>query len=262
MAQKGEREYNKGSGFGNDAVIGCFPMAEISIFLAFAAGLLSFFSPCLLPILPGFVGFLSGSVKGKAPDRLKLFLSSCAFVIGFGAVFMAFGLILNGVLGGATADIKALISRIGGALVILFGLFVMGVFKVGFLEQEHKIAPMKTRWQYLTSALFGATFAAGWSPCVGAVLGGVLTLAATDSAGAFPLMLAFTAGLGVPFLFIGGIGTEAIGFISKFKGAMKYYNLIVGFFLVVIGLLMATGLLPQISSFFAIGQLTGAMYGI
>src|SRR5512143_301297 len=115
-------------------------MAEISVFVAFAAGLLSFFSPCLFPVLPGFLGFLSGSVeRGQKPDRVKLFLSSAFFVLGFGLVFIVFGIALNALLGSASADVKDLLSRAGGVVVIGFGLFVMGILRLPFLESEHKL---------------------------------------------------------------------------------------------------------------------------
>jgi len=225
-------------------------MAEISIFVAFLAGLLSFFSPCLFPVLPGFLGFLTGNAqKGERQDRMKLFISSVFFVLGFSAVFMVYGLILNSILGSATVEFKDIVSKIGGVVVIGFGLFVMGILRLPFLEAEYKLSPKKTKWQYATSALFGATFAAGWSPCVGAVLGSVLTLAAVDRAGALIPLVAYSVGLGIPFLVLGALGTEAIRLLGKFKGVMKYFNIVTGLFLVGIGMLMLTGKLAEVSYF-------------
>lgn len=233
-------------------------MAEIELFVAFAAGLLSFFSPCLFPLLPGFLGFLTGNMKaGKKPDRLRLFLSSAFFVAGFGFVFMLFALVLNGLLGSASVEAKDLISRAGGIVVIGFGLYVMGILKLPFLDSEYRLSPKKTKWQYLTSFLFGATFAAGWSPCVGAVLGSVLALAATNATGAFFPMLAFSAGLGLPFLVVGALGTEAVRLLGSAKGFMKYFSIITGLFLLGLGVLMLTGKLAEVSNFIVAVQMTG-----
>ncbi|MFH0879766.1 MAG: cytochrome c biogenesis protein CcdA [Lentisphaerota bacterium] len=230
-------------------------MASLPVLIAFLAGLFSFLSPCVLPLLPGFLGFLSGmstaanerrkagaksGALGAAPGRLKLFANALAFVLGFTLTFALIGLLLSSVLAGAGYDIRVWLGRIGGLVIIAFGLFTLGILKLPFLEQEYRLPAVKTRYQYLTSALFGISFAVGWSPCVGAVLGGILTLSATDPGGALLPMLAYSAGLGIPFLILGALGSEAIALMKRFRGIWPYFNLVAGILLVVVGVLLAT----------------------
>lgn len=231
-------------------------MASLSIPIAFLAGLLSFLSPCVLPLLPGFFGFLSGisgiaENRGKSATagaaaspseggRLKLFSNSMAFVLGFTLAFALIGVLLSGLLSGAGYGIRVWLARIGGLAIIAFGLYTLGILKLPFLEHEYRLPAVKTRYQYLTSALFGISFAVGWSPCVGAVLGGILTLSATDPGGALFPMLAYSAGLGLPFLIMGALGTEAIALMKRFRAIWPYFNLIAGLLLVVVGVLVAT----------------------
>lgn len=225
-------------------------MAPLSIPISFLAGLLSFLSPCVLPLVPGFLSFLSGvgGLQDTAKSdhaRLRLFLNAVFFVLGFSAAFAFIGLLLSGLLASASYDIRLWLSRIGGLVIIAFGLFVLGVLKLPFLEQEYKLQPLHTRYQYLTSALFGISFAVGWSPCVGAVLGSILTLAASDAGGAVAPMLAYSLGLGIPFLLMGALGTEALGLLSRFKGFMRYFNLFTGLLLILLGVLVMTGQLAR-----------------
>lgn len=243
-------------------------MFSVSIPIAFVAGMLSFLSPCVLPILPGFLGYLQGLVgKGRASgadkhDRVKLFANSLAFVLGFGITFTLLGVLINGIFAQSSMQLRTLLSQIGGAVIVFFGLFVLGLIKVPALENEYKLPAKKTRFQYLTSAIFGISFAVGWTPCVGAVLGSIITLAATDAGGAVLPMVAYSAGLGVPFLIVGALGGEAIALLNRFKGLLKYFNIITGILLIILGILIFTQQLNVIANFILPQELYAYFSGV
>lgn len=226
-------------------------MVDITIFLAFSAGLLSFLSPCILPLVPAFVAYLSGvSVQEAKMHRRSIFVNSLFFVLGFSIVFALLGVLLTTVLGTIAYDARIWLSRIGGVIIIGFALYLLGILKLPFLEREHKLKAKKFRSSYLTSFVFGFAFATGWTPCVGAILGGILTLALTLPINAFYLLLSYALGLGIPFL-IAGLFTDRIqGFVSRSAKFLKYFNIIAGIFLLIIGILVLTNLLPIVSSFF------------
>ncbi|MBI5051476.1 cytochrome C biogenesis protein [Candidatus Micrarchaeota archaeon] len=226
-------------------------MADITYPAAFLAGLLSFLSPCVLPLIPAFLSYLSGvSLKegNESGVRLKIFLNSLFFVLGFTLIFSIIGVILNGALGGVSYDVKLWLGRIGGVIIIVFGLFVMGLIRISFLEKEYKLRPHETKYSYLTSFVFGASFAVGWSPCVGAILGSILTLAFTSPGSAFGLLFAYSLGLGVPFLITGAFTAQASSFIKAHIGLMRYLNLVVGVFLIVLGILVFTDNLAKVAN--------------
>ena len=213
-------------------------MNEITIPFAFLAGLVSFLSPCVLPIIPGFLAYLAGSSLGdKQTKRYEIFLSSLFFVIGFSSVFSLVGILLNAVLSGVQGyTVQLWLARIGGTVIIVFGLFLTGLIHIPFLEREHKIrVTHKFNSRYLTAFLFGAAFAAGWTPCVGAVLGAVFVLAATHPGSAFFLLFAYSLGLGLPFLLVGVFASRATELINKYAGALHIINIIFGVLLIVIG---------------------------
>ena len=171
-------------------------MTETSLVIAFVAGIVSFVAPCVLPILPGFLAYLAGaSLADGTPKRSQIFINSVFFVLGFSTVFAALGVLLNTVLEAVAYDAQQWLGRIGGVIIIFFGLYLTGLIRLRFLEREHKFA-VKKRFssKYLTSFLFGAAFAAGWTPCVGAVLGAILGLAASQPGSAFSLLLAYAQG--------------------------------------------------------------------
>jgi len=183
-------------------------------------------------------------------SRLKIFLNTVFFVLGFSVVFALLGVLLNSVFVSISYDLRIWIGRIGGIIIILFGLYLLGLIKIGFLQREHKLKPKKFSVSYVTSFVFGATFAAGWSPCVGAILGAILTLAAANPGSAFGLLLSYSFGLGVPFLIAGAFISQVSGYIRKYSKLLKYFNLIAGAMLVVLGILVFTDQLSQIANFF------------
>lgn len=227
-------------------------MTSIPIVVAFFAGIVSFLSPCVLPIIPGFLAYLAGesTSTGGKPARMTIFLNSFFFVLGFSIVFALLGVLLNTVLSFAAYAVQQWLSWIGGALVIFFGLYLMGFFKIRFLEFDHKVAVnTKFKSRYLTSLVFGFAFAAGWTPCVGPVLGGILGLAASAPGEAFWLLLSYAIGLGVPFLIVGLFVAQASDFINRYVTKIEWVTKIFGVILVILGILVFTQSLPLIANF-------------
>lgn len=232
-------------------------MSDVTIGIAFIAGLLSFFSPCVLPLIPSLISYLSGVSITQGEQRglrMKVFLNSVFFVLGFAVVFSLLGVLLNSVLSNISYDLIIWLGRIGGIIIIGFGLYLLGFFKLEFLEREHKLKPFQTKYSFLTSAIFGASFAVGWTPCVGAVLGAVFTIAAVNPSIALPLFLAYSLGLGIPFLVVGAFTAQAASFIKKHNNFLKYFNKVVGVLLIILGILVFTDRLSQIASFDFVNQ--------
>jgi len=228
-------------------------MQEGTLIFAFVAGLISFLAPCVLPLIPGFLSYLAGvSIKdANAKDnRKKIFINSVFFVLGFSTVFATLGVLLNTLLENIAYDVQTWLSRIGGVLIIFFGLYLVGLIKIGFLEREHKLSVKKKfSSAYFTSFIFGAAFAAGWTPCVGAVLGGILALAATQPGSAFSLLMSYSLGLGLPFLVVGLFAGRITPLLTKYAKAAKYINIIFGALLIILGILIFTENLSRIANF-------------
>lgn len=233
-------------------------MVEPTIIVAFAAGIVSFISPCVLPLIPGFLAYLSGTSTGQQGARLKIFLNSVAFVLGFSVVFALLGVLLNTVLERVSYSVQTWLSRIGGAIIILFAMYLLGLIKISFLEREHKFAVKKKfSVSYITSFVFGTAFAVGWTPCVSAILGSVLALVATKPGFGFILLMSYALGLGIPFLLVGLFTTQALKIINKSATVLKYFNIIVGILLLILGILVFTNKLNVAANFFAPASLLG-----
>ncbi len=225
-------------------------MAQLSFFISFIAGIISFFAPCILPIIPAFLGFLAGQ-KVEETSRWKLFGHSFLFVLGFGTVFSIVGVLLNGILANVAYTAQTWLSRVAGVIIILFGFYLLGFIKPEFLQKEHKFKIHKFKSRALTSFLFGAAFAVGWTPCVGAVLGSILALAASMPGSAFGLLLSYSLGLGIPFLIVGIFAQEFIGWIQKHSAFLKYFNMVVGLLIVALGVLVFTNNLSLVAGSFS-----------
>ena len=233
-------------------------MAEPTIIVAFIAGIVSFVSPCVLPLIPGFLAYLSGTSTGQQGARAKVFLNSVAFVLGFSVIFALLGVLLNTILENVSYNVQTWLSRIGGIIIILFALYVLGLIKIGFLEREHKIAVKKKfSITYVTSFVFGAAFAVGWTPCVSAILGSVFALAVTKPSLGFVLLMSYALGLGVPFLLVGLFTTQAIKLINKSATVLKYFNIVVGILLLILGILVFTNKLNVVANWFFAASLLG-----
>ena len=224
--------------------------SELSIVVAFSAGLVSFLSPCILPIIPGFLSYLAGSsLSDSGLRRWVVFMNSFFFVLGFSSVFAVLGVLLNTILEAVAYDVQLWLARIGGAIIIFFGLYLVGLIKLEFLEREYKFSiSRKFSSRYLTSFVFGSAFAAGWTPCVGAVLGGILGLAAAQPGSAFTLLFSYSLGLGIPFLLVGLFASQSADLINRYAGWLKYINIVFGIVLIILGVLAFTQNLNRIAN--------------
>jgi len=231
-------------------------MLDVSIFVAFFAGIVSFLAPCVLPIVPGFLAYLGGSgPDGQPLSRRSVFINAVWFVLGFSVVFALLGVLLNTLLEDIAYDVQIWLARIGGIIIIFFGLYLIGVFKLNFLSREHKLFQARTfKSRGLTSFVFGLAFAAGWTPCVGAVLGSILGLAASQPGIAFWLLFAYALGLGLPFLIVGLFAAQATALIARYGAAAKYINIVFGILLLIIGYLVFTMQLARFTNLEMIGS--------
>lgn len=188
-------------------------------------------------------------LKQIQPKQWQIFLNSVFFVLGFSILFALVGVLLQSVLSRVAYTVQNWLSYIGGSIIILFGLYLLGLIKINFLEQEHKLqVKRKFKYSYLTSFIFGAAFAAGWTPCVSAVLGAVLTLAVTQPSTAFFLMLAYSLGLGLPFLLVGLFTNQAQRLISKAGKWISYGKYVFGVILIVLGILVFANQLNRVAN--------------
>jgi cytochrome c-type biogenesis protein len=217
--------------------------AALGLVVAFAAGLLSFLSPCVLPLVPSYIGFLTGMSLPEMSGRRRVALGhALLFVLGFSLVFVALGASATA-LGRALNYYQVWLQRIGGVLIIAFGLVCLGVIKVGALSQERRVQVERKPVGYLGSALVGMAFGAGWTPCIGPVLGAILGLAATaqDLGRGMLLLAAYSAGLAVPFL-VAALALDAfLEWFQRFRRYLPWVMRVSGILLVFVGVLMVTG---------------------
>lgn len=266
-------------------------MVEINVVVSALAGAGSFFSPCILPILPAFISYLSGttlyevqnsssnnsssntintittttatsggsaaaaaaakqSLTVKRSTRLNIFLNTVYFVLGFSLVFAVLGVILNSILVNVGIGFQSALQSIGGVVIILFGAYLILSTKLRRLNFEKKMTKLpRFKTSYITSFVFGAAFAAGWTPCVGPILGSTFTLAATAPGAAYNSLLAYSLGLGIPFLITGAFFSQATGLIRRMVKYLKYFNPIMGAVLIILGILVFTNQLALLGNF-------------
>lgn len=186
------------------------------------------------------------------------FTSSIFFVLGFSVVFSLVGVLLQTVLASVGYAVQEWLGRIGGTVIILFGLYVVGLIKPKFLQRDHKLSvKRKFKSHYTTSFLFGAAFAVGWTPCVTAALGAILALATTQASSAFLLLFAYTLGLGLPFLVVGLFTEQAQELINRTGTWLTYIQIIFGILLIIIGIFVFTNQLSRIANLeFVVNLLT------
>jgi len=213
-----------------------------SLGIAFIAGIISFLSPCIFPIIPGFLAYLAGtSIASSSQKRMEIFLNSLFFVMGFSVVFSVLAVFLNSIFSAFAYDVLAPLSKISGLIIVFFGIYLTGLIKIPFLSREYKIK-VKTKFKskYFTSFLLGSSFAIGWSPCVGPILGSIFAIAATQPEKAFLLLLSYSVGLGIPFLIVGLFVAQASTFISRYSKWLRYINILFGIILIIIGIMIFT----------------------
>lgn len=225
-------------------------MDIVYIVTAFGAGVVSFLAPCVLPIVPGFLAYLGGVTTGiQKSSRKEIFLNSIFFVLGFSFIFALLGVLLQTVLVNVGSLVQLWLGRIGGIVIIIFGLYLVGLLHLGFLEKSHAVKAKKFSSRYLTSFVFGVAFAVGWTPCAGAVLGGILALAVTSPVSSFFLLLAYSLGLGIPFLIVGLFTESATRFINRFGTASVVINKVFGVILIILGILVFTDNISLLGNF-------------
>jgi len=240
-------------------------VAEITLAVAALAGLGSFVAPCILPMIPAFLAYISGTTLSElnqkdgtntvSVNRTNIILNSVFFVLGFSVVFSTIGVIINSTLSSASWEIVDELNQIGGVIIIGFGIFLLLSMKINKLNLERKFFPKRSRASYPMSFVFGLAFAAGWTPCVGPILGSILTLAAATPSLAFNLLLVYSLGLGIPFILIGVFYSRANKIIRSMSKHLKYYNIILGGFIIVLGVLVFTNQLAYIANFPLLNEL-------
>ena len=229
---------------------------SLGILVAFSAGLFSFLSPCVLPLFPSYLSLITGMsvdrlTAGVAREgRRRVVVHSLAFIIGFSAVFVALGASFSAA-GQLLLDYREWIRRIGGALIVVFGLYIAGVLRIGWLGRSVQLKLDTRPTGYMGSLLVGVTFAAGWTPCVGPILGSILSLAGTTETvlkGVW-LLLAYSAGLALPFF----LSALALGgffrFFEQYRPFIGVVERIAGVLLVVVGLLVLTNYFVILNSY-------------
>jgi cytochrome c-type biogenesis protein len=219
----------------------------LGIALAFTAGLFSFLSPCVLPLLPSYLSFVTGmTVSDLGADlprgaRRRVMLHASAFVAGFSVVFVALGASF-GAAGALLLEHRDWIRRVGGLLILVFGLYLAGLLRVGILGRTRQLRIRAKPAGYAGSFLVGVTFAVGWTPCVGPILGAILSLAGTGETvqRGVGLLVAYSGGLGVPFLVSAAALGGCLRFFKRYRPFIPAAERLAGLVLVVVGVLVVT----------------------
>ena len=220
-------------------------MNELNLLTAFAAGLVSFLSPCVLPLIPGYISFISGlslqdlRAGEQAGTTRRAFVSSLWFVAGFSLVFIALGASATA-LGGLLLQKLAALRVAAGILIIIFGFHLIGIFRIPFLQYEKKLEVRQRPLTAIGALLVGAAFAFGWTPCIGPILAGILALASTQETlgQGMGLLALYSLGLGLPFLAT-SLGVQAFfRLFTRFRRYLRAVEIFSGLLLIGIGLLM------------------------
>jgi cytochrome c-type biogenesis protein len=227
----------------------------VGLAVAFSAGLLSFVSPCVLPLVPSYLTFVTGmSLDDVRRSRRATLVHAALFVFGFSLIFVALGATAS-VVGRVLLNEREWVARIGGVLIIAFGLYLLGLFNLPAFGRDTRIHLRDKPLGYLGSVTVGLAFGAGWSPCLGPILGAILMYTATvaDLRRGLPLLMAYSAGLAVPFLVAAVAVEELIGFAARHRARLAWITRASGAVLVFVGVLLVSGYMTL---------LTGALQGI
>jgi cytochrome c-type biogenesis protein len=228
-------------------------MPSVSFPLAFSAGLLSFISPCVLPLVPAYLGYLSGTSFSTSVSlqRWTVFRHALFFVAGFTLVFVIlFGLPMS-LLAGALQRYSEVITKLGGVVLVVFGLHTMRVFTIPMLNVTRQIQiGSGLEIGYARSVLFGVTFAVGWTPCIGPLLSAVMTLGFAEPSRAIWFIVVYAAGLALPFLLTAALLTRAVGWLRRLNRYMRGVEIASGLLLIVVGILLVTGMFTAINTYF------------
>ena len=233
-------------------------MTEPTIFVALFAGLASFIAPCILPMIPAFLAYISGTTLSEIKNeeksnvqinKINIIANTIFFVLGFSIVFSTLGVLINSVLLENVNQFTDSLNIVAGSIIIIFGIFLILSTKINSLNKEKKIHIKNFKSSYPMSFVFGLAFAVGWTPCVGPILGTILTLAATTPSISFSLLLAYSTGLGIPFILMGIFYSKSTKIISSMTKHLKYYNIVLGGFIILLGILIFTNQLAYIANF-------------
>jgi cytochrome c-type biogenesis protein len=224
--------------------------ATFGLLVAFSAGLLSFLSPCVLPLVPSYVTFITGlSLDEVRTDRRTALVHALLFVLGFSLIFITLGATAS-VLGRVLFVARVWIARLGGALIIIFGLYLLGVFNFRALGQDKRVYLADKPLGYFGTVLVGLAFGAGWTPCIGPILGSILiyTSSTADLHRGLGLLTAYSAGLAIPFIVAALAIDRFLAVFARYRGAMKWVNRVGGVVLIVVGLLLVTNYFTVLAS--------------
>jgi cytochrome c-type biogenesis protein len=230
--------------------------AQINILTAFLAGLVSFVSPCVLPLIPAYLSFITGSsleelhAQSAAAERTRVVLHALAFIAGFTIVFVSLGFTASAI-GTALVNYRDWIAKIGGVIVVVLGLNMIGVFKIPFLMMDKRPRWRVEKQSYWASFVVGLAFAAGWSPCVGPILAGILALASQEQYGSATFLLfVYSMGLALPFFCVAAGISRAMSALDRIKRYLGAIEIGAGAFLVATGLVLVTGSFGRVAGFF------------
>ncbi len=224
-------------------------MIKVSYAAALIAGILSFFSPCFLPLIPAYFSYLAGTATEQDGKKISL-KKNFLFVVGFSSVFTLLGA-GAGTIGEYLRIYKSILTQIAGAVVILFGLYLLGLLPLSFLQKTYRLQIKARSVSLIGSFFLGIVFALGWTPCVGPILGSILTYAATQESAlqGSLLLFVYSLGIGIPFLLAGLLFEKFLEFLKKARKYLRAVEIASGVFLVLFGLLLLTNSLPRISQF-------------
>jgi cytochrome c-type biogenesis protein len=234
---------------------------NISIFVAISAGLISFLSPCILPVIPSYLAFITGiSIEELSQHenlrkvRKKVIADSLMFILGFSIIFITLGVSAT-VIGKFLYNNIRWFEIIGGVLVIILGLHFAGIFRLKFLDREKKIHLKKKPLGYLGTCLVGMAFGAGWTPCVGPILGAILAMAATTQNifKGIALLAFYSAGLGIPFLLSAIILHKFFEYFKTIRKYFKVISIVGGVLLIIVGILLISGYFSSLSAYLGPG---------
>ncbi len=230
---------------------------HITVGIAFLAGLVSFVSPCVLPLVPAYLSLLTGSsleelqgMEGRAGLRALAVGHAIAFIIGFTLVFVAIGLTASA-LGSVLSANRVLIAQVGGVIVVILGLQMMGMIRIPFLMRDTRVHVQRERRTYWTSGLVGIAFAAGWSPCIGPILAGILAIASQQHNGeAALLLLVYSLGLAVPFFLTALAIGAVLPVLARVKRFLPAIEFCAGLFLIAVGLVLVNNAFYTVAGWF------------
>ena len=236
--------------------------ADLTVWIAFTAGVLSFFSPCVLPLIPSYLTYITGlsfqqlqEAHPTARVRLTVLFHSLTFILGFSLVFIGLGALAGLASSSFQAHLREgliWVQRIGGVLIFLFGVHMSGLFHFGVLLGEKRVHIHTKPSGFFGTLLVGIAFAAGWTPCIGPILGGILAMVAGTSGGAgrgILLLAVYSVGLGIPFLISGLLFHGFLGFFNRFRKHIRIMEIVTGVLLMTVGVMLFFGLFGKLSGY-------------